>query len=164
MKRRFLFFLLALLCAGSAATRAFAEAQWNTNLLQNTIPSNESQFTGWEVSNGGSGWSIENGWFNSSYAICVMRQTVSLADKGFSGIDYTQVRLYVSVQYEIPWPGNLRDGKCMAAVVCLNNNDQCIDTLYLLNKNSYRNLEVKPTLKDSLYMASKMKGAGIEVV
>lgn len=151
MKRRFLFFLLALLCAGSAATRAFAEAQWNTNLLQNTIPSNESQFTGWEVSNGGDGWSIENGWFNSSYAICVMRQTVSLADKGFSGIDYTQVRLYVSVQYEIPWPGNSKDGKCMAAVVCLNNNDQCIDTLYLLNKNSYRKLEVKPTLKDSLY-------------
>ena len=81
MKRRFLFFLLALLCAGSAATRAFAEAQWNTNLLQNTIPSNESQFTGWEVSNDGSGWSIGNGWFNSSYATCVMRQTVSLADK-----------------------------------------------------------------------------------
>ena len=124
--KRFLFFLLALLCAGSAATRAFAEAQWNTNLLQNTIPSNESQFTGWEVSNDGSGWSIENGWFNSSYATCIMRQTVSLADKGFSGIDYPQVRLYVSVQYEIPWPGNTKDGTCMAAVVCLNNNDQYI--------------------------------------
>ena len=39
----------------------------------------------------------------------------------------------------------------MAAVVCLDNNDQYIDTLYLLNKKSYRNLEVKPTLKDSLY-------------
>ena len=51
----------------------------------------ESSFDGWEVTNGGSGWVIKTSdegdginWCESSYALCTMSQTVTLADKGIS--------------------------------------------------------------------------------
>lgn len=105
MKKRLLFCLLALWSALGVANQAFAQAQWNANLLQNTIPTNSSKFTGWQKYDGGSGWNIDNGWFVSSYQECILKQTVTLADKGFTAADITGAQLYASVVYEIPWSG-----------------------------------------------------------
>ncbi|MCI5680435.1 MAG: hypothetical protein SOY26_00740 [Paludibacteraceae bacterium] len=46
MKRHFLLSVALLFCAIVGASRAHAQTQWNTNLLQNTVPTTDSQYTG----------------------------------------------------------------------------------------------------------------------
>lgn len=150
MKKRLLFCLLALWSALGVANQAFAQAQWNANLLQNTIPTNSSKFTGWQKYDGGSGWNIDNGWFVSSYQECILKQTVTLADKGFTAADITGAQLYASVVYEIPWSG-YNSGICIASVVCLDSTGTELDTLYLLNMTGYTKEEILPTGKDSTF-------------
>ena len=150
MKRHLLWSLMVLISIIMGASRAHAQAQWNTNLLQNTVPTAESQYTGWEKTNGGSGWGIENGYFVSSNEECILKQTVTLADYGFTADDLSGQSLYASVRYWIPWPGN-GQGMCIAAVVCLDGNGAALDTLYLLNMTGYRNVEIASTVKDSLF-------------
>lgn len=150
MKKRLLFCLLALWSALGVANQVFAQAQWNTNLLQNTIPTNSSQFTDWEKIDNGSGWNVDNGWFLSSYQECILKQTVTLADKGFTAADITGAQLYASVVYEIPWPG-YSFGICIASVVCLDTSGVELDTLYLLNRTDYSSVEILPTSIDSTF-------------
>lgn len=150
MKRHFLLSVALLFCAIVGASRAHAQTQWNTNLLQNTVPTTDSQYTGWQKTDGDSGWGIDNGWFISSHQECILKQTVTLADKGFTAADITGVQLYASVMYEIPWPGD-GQGICIAAVVCLDESGTALDTLYLLNMIDYTNVEILPTWKDSTF-------------
>ena len=151
MKRCLLWSLMVLISIIMGASRAHAQAQWNTNLLQNTVPTAESQYTGWQKrSNGGSGWGIENGYFVSSYGTCILTQTITLADYGFTADNLSGQSLYASVRYEIPWAGG-NSGICIAAVVCLDESGNTLETLYLLNMPGYKNVEIAPTVKDSLF-------------
>ena len=149
MKRCLLWSLMVLISIIMGASRAHAQAQWNTNLLQNTVPTAESQYTGWE--NAGSGWGIENGYFVSSSDKCILKQTVTLADYGFTADNLSGKSIYASVQYEIPWPGTRQEGICIVAVVCLDGSGTALDTLYLLNMTDYTNVEIASTLKDSSF-------------
>ena len=126
-------FLLTLICAIASAGSMFAQAQWGVNLLQNPSPDTETQFTGWTKSGDGS-WAIKDGYVQSSYKESVLTQTVDLAEKGFSADDLAQAKLLVSVRYEIPKYGQVGDGICQAMVVCLNDKDTPIDTIYAVNK------------------------------
>ena len=149
MKRCLLWSLMVLISIIMGASRAHAQAQWNTNLLQNTVPTAESQYTGWETDDDYL-WGIENGCFVSSYVECILTQTVTLADKGFTAADIAVAQLYASVKYEIPWAGE-KKGICIASVVCLNETGTALKTLYLLNMTGYQNVEIAPTVKDSLF-------------
>ena len=153
MKKKLLFGLMVLISIIGGASRAHAQAQWNTNLLQNTVPISGSQYTGWEKTNGGSGWAIDKGWFVASWQPCALKQTVTLADYGFTADDLSGQSLYASTQYEIPNPGTIAEGgTCIVAVVCLDGSDVALDTLYLLNMQGYTNVEIRPTLKDSTFV------------
>ena len=152
MKRHFLLSMALLFCAIIGASRAHAQAQWNTNLLQNTIPTSNSQFTGWEkTANGGTGWRVDNNCFCSSYNECVLSQTITLADYGFTADNLSGKELYASVQYEIPRKSTNQSGICIVAVVCLDGSGVALDTLYLLNMTGYKDVEVASTIKDSLF-------------
>ncbi len=138
-------FLLTLICAIASAGSMFAQAQWGVNLLQNPSPDTETQFTGWTKSGDGS-WAIKDGYVQSSYKESVLTQTVDLAEKGFSADDLAQAKLLVSVRYEIPKYGQVGDGICQAMVVCLNDKDTPIDTIYAVNKKErFDATDVPPT-------------------
>ena len=99
MKQRLLFGLMVLISIIGGASRAHAQTQWNTNLLQNTVPTTDSQYKGWEKTDGGTGWAIDKGWFVSSFQECILKQTVTLADYGFTADDLSGQSLYASTQY-----------------------------------------------------------------
>ena len=155
MKRHFLLSVALLFCAIVGASRAHAQTQWNTNLLQNTVPTTGSQYKGWEKTESAgynTHWGIDKGWFVASWLPCALKQTVTLADYGFTADDLSGQRLYASTQYEIPNPGTIANGgTCVVAVVCLDGSGVALDTLYLLNMQGYTNLEIRPTLKDSTF-------------
>ena len=155
MKRHLLWSLTVLISTIIGASRAHAQAQWNTNLLQNTVPTTDSQYTGWEKSYGEDArsdayWGIDKGWFVASFVECILTQTVTLADYGFTADNLSGQSLYASTQYEIPWSGG-KQGICIAAVVCLDGSGVALDTLYLLNMPNIYNVEIRPTLKDSTF-------------
>jgi hypothetical protein len=83
MKKLFLFLIVTLIFNNNAV-RGIA-----TNLLGN--PGAESDYAGWTVTNGGSGWST-NGQtphsgtkcWNSSYSSCTLSQTIDLIAKGYT--------------------------------------------------------------------------------
>lgn len=138
-------FLLTLICAIASAGSMFAQAQWGVNLLQNPSPDTETQFTGWTKSDNGS-WAIKEGYVQSSNQESVLTQTVDLAEKGFSADDLAQAKLLVSVRYEIIKYGREGNGICQAMVVCLNDEDTPIDTIYAVNKKErFDATDVPPT-------------------
>lgn len=155
MKKKLLFGLMVLISIIGGASRAHAQTQWNTNLLQNTVPTTDSQYTGWEKTEGANDnahWGIDKGWFVASWQPCALKQTVTLADYGFTADDLSGQSLYASTQYEIPWPGTLTEGgTCVVAVVCLDGSGVALDTLYLLNMQGYTKVEIRATLKDSTF-------------
>ena len=148
-------FLLTLICAIASAGSMFAQAQWGINLLQNPSPDKETQFTGWTKSGNG-GWEIKEGdtdtgdesyyaW--SSHRESILTQTVDLAQKGFSADDLAQGKLLISVCYGIKkYGGGGGTGICRAMVVCLNDEDTPIDTIYAVNKKErFDAIDVPPT-------------------
>ena len=140
---------MTLICAIASAGSMFAQAQWGINLLQNPSPDEETQFTGWTKSGKG-GWEVKEGdgtlyaW--SSHEESILTQTVNLAQKGFSAEDLAQGKLRISVCYGITKYGKTGNGICQAMVVCLNDEDTPIDTIYAVNKKEWFNaIDVPPT-------------------
>ena len=147
MKAKIYTLLLALACAVAGASTMSAQAQWGTNLLQNTVPTTETQFSGWtpEGGIGGLNWRVEDGWFKSSNLEGVLYQTVNLLDKGFTTESLAQGTLYAAVRYAIPFPGTYQSGICQAMVVCIDEAGMAIDTAYVVNRTGYTNTEVTPS-------------------
>lgn len=148
MKKKIYTFLLALMCAIAGVDTMSAQAQWGTNLLQNTVPTSETQFTGWTRDGeiiGGLNWGVEGGWFKSSNMEGVLYQTVNLSDKGFTTESLAQGTLYAAVRYAIPFPGTYQSGICQAMVVSIDGAGKAIDTAYVVNRTGYTNTEVEPS-------------------
>lgn len=148
MKEKIYTFLLALVCAIAGANTVSAQAQWGMNLLQNTVPTSETQFSGWTKDGeiiGGLNWGVEDGWFKSSNMEGVLYQTVNLSDKGFTTESLAQCTLYAAVRYAIPFPGTYQSGICQAMVVCIDGAGKAIDTAYVVNRTGYTNTEVEPS-------------------
>lgn len=76
--------LLILFCAGIVLCGAAVAAPFDENLLVNST-SASSNMNGWTVTaNGGNGWFVENGIFNTSYQWDIRTQTIDLLAAGFS--------------------------------------------------------------------------------
>jgi hypothetical protein len=110
----------------------------------------ENEYTGWEVTNGGSGWAIktsDNGdginWCESSYALCTMSQTVTLADKGISAekIDAGNVTCNASAEMRSASEDYNSTGKggrvCDVTVQMLDANGTVLKTITVLNDLNY---------------------------
>jgi hypothetical protein len=97
----------------------------------------ESEFNGWtKEKNGGSGWLIEDDYCISSYAECVLSQTVTLSDFNISesNIDDGNVTCTASVDMLAKWE---KDGKgstiCEVTVQMLDANDNELATETVMN-------------------------------
>ena len=110
----------------------------------------ESSFDGWEVTNGGSGWVIKTSdegdginWCESSYALCTMSQTVTLADKGISAekIDAGNVTCNASAEMRSASEDYNSTGKggrvCDVTVQMLDANGTVLKTITVLNDLNY---------------------------
>jgi len=101
----------------------------------------DGTFNGWEVTNGGSGWAIDPGndghpWWASSYAVCSLSQTVTLADKGISAekIDAGNVTCDASADILVFWDKNgVGSTVCEVTVQMLDANGTVLGTETVVN-------------------------------
>ena len=101
----------------------------------------DGTFNGWEVTNGGSGWAIDPGndghpWWASSYAVCSLSQTVTLADKGISAekVDAGNVTCDASADILVFWDKNGEGSTvCEVTVQMLDANDTVLGTETVVN-------------------------------
>ena len=109
----------------------------------------DGTLNGWEVTNGGSGWAIDlatggdygdgHPWWASSYGVCSLSQTVTLADKGISAenVDNGGVTCIASADVLAVWE---KDGKgstiCEVTVQMLDDNNNVLGTETVMNDTS----------------------------
>ena len=96
----------------------------------------KSNFDGWVVTNGGSGWLIEDNYCISSYSVCVLSQTVNLSDFNISesNIDSGKVTCTGSVDMMAQWENNGKGSTiCEVTVQMLDANGNELATETVLN-------------------------------
>ena len=96
----------------------------------------ESSFDGWEVTNGGSGWLIEEDYCISSYEECVLSQTVTLSDFNISesNIDNGSVACTASADMLAQWDQNGKGSRiCEVTVQMLDASGNVLGTETVLN-------------------------------
>ena len=129
--------LLLLLAVVAGAMTAMADGY--TELLTNGTC--DGTFTGWEKSNGGSGWNFdtdEDGKkaFSSSYEVCKLWQTVTLSDFGInaSDIDSGNLECVAAAQVKSGWQKNGNGARVNKVIVyMLNESDTEIGSQTLVN-------------------------------
>jgi hypothetical protein len=107
----------------------------------------DGTFNGWTIEqNGGNGWVVDPGtsgpsadghpWWASSYALCTMSQTVTLADKGISAekVDAGDMTCTASADILVYWDRNgVGSTVCEVTVQMLDANDTVLGTETVVN-------------------------------
>jgi hypothetical protein len=107
----------------------------------------DGTFDGWTIEqNGGNGWVVDPGtsgpsadghpWWASSYALCTMSQTVTLADKGISAekVDAGDMTCTASADILVYWDRNgVGSTVCEVTVQMLDANDTVLGTETVVN-------------------------------
>lgn len=122
-----------------------APAVQEVELLTNGVC--DGTFNGWTIEqNGGNGWAIDPGtsgdnadghpWWASSYGLCTMSQTVTLADKGISAekVDAGDMTCTASADILVYWDRNgVGSTVCEVTVQMLDANDTVLGTETVVN-------------------------------
>ena len=96
----------------------------------------KSDFNGWEVTNGGTGWLIEEDYCISSYEECVLSQTATLSDFNISesNIDNGSVACTASADMLAQWDQNGKGSRiCEVTVQMLDASGNVLGTETVLN-------------------------------
>ena len=107
----------------------------------------DGTFDGWTIEqNGGNGWVVDPGtsgpsadghpWWASSYGLCTMSQTVTLADKGISAekVDAGDMTCTASADILVYWDRNgVGSTVCEVTVQMLDANDTVLGTETVVN-------------------------------
>ena len=104
----------------------------------------DGTFDGWTKTDGGSGWEIatEDGriiWA-SSYQLCTLTQTVTLADHNISGESVDDGNVWVTASAEMKsktFKDNLGAKECKVIVTMLDANGQTLGTVKLIDDQTY---------------------------
>jgi len=122
-----------------------APASQEVELLTNGVC--DGTFNGWTIEqNGGNGWVVDPGtsgpgadghpWWASSYGLCTMSQTVTLADKGISAekVDAGDITCTASADILVYWDRNgVGSTVCEVTVQMLDANDTVLGTETVVN-------------------------------
>ena len=104
----------------------------------------DGTLNGWEVTDGGDGWYNDPGddghpWWASSYALCTLSQTVTLADKGISAenVDNGSVTCIASADVLAVWEKNGKGSRiCEVTVQMLDDNNNVLGTETVMSDTS----------------------------